>query len=202
MSVSGRATLPPLPLARYNQEWCTPRRGSQVLFNVSQLLREPIGSERTYTLDAEITIPDADVPPTRVHGRVRLVRTNHGLIAYTDVEATIDDVCSRCLAPVQIPLRLHGEDEFFPSVDPVTGAPLPDPDDPFAFRIDAHHHLDLTDVVVQLLVLERPMQPRCRETCAGLCADCGANLNDEPEHRPHEATDARWAILERIRNDV
>lgn len=171
-----------------------------MLFNVSQLLREPTGGERVYPLDAEVALAGTDLPPVRVQGRVRFVRTPLGLIAYTDLDATLADLCSRCLGPVAVPLHLRGEDEFIPVVDPVTGAPLPEPDDPLAFRIDAHHHLDLTDAVAQLLVLERPMQPRCREDCAGLCAECGANLNDDTDHRPHEVRDDRWAVLERLRD--
>ena len=44
------------------------------------------------------------------------------------------------------------------------------------------------------VVLALPMQPVCREDCAGLCAECGVRLADDPDHR-HEVTDIRWAAL-------
>ena len=31
-------------------------------------------------------------------------------------------------------------------------------------------------------MLELPFQPLCRTDCCGLCAECGANLNDDPDH--------------------
>jgi uncharacterized protein len=40
--------------------------------------------------------------------------------------------------------------------------------------------LDLCDSVRELLLLELPISPRCREDCPGLCRKCGADLNDGP----------------------
>ena len=40
--------------------------------------------------------------------------------------------------------------------------------------------LDLRDTVRELLLLELPISPHCREDCPGLCLKCGADLNDGP----------------------
>ena len=45
------------------------------------------------------------------------------------------------------------------------------------------------------LALELPAQLTCREDCAGLCGQCGANLNEDPEHQHDAAPDPRWAKL-------
>lgn len=45
------------------------------------------------------------------------------------------------------------------------------------------------------VVLALPMQPVCREDCAGLCPQCGIRLDDDPDHH-HDATDIRWAALQ------
>jgi uncharacterized protein len=47
-------------------------------------------------------------------------------------------------------------------------------------------HIDLTPMLREQIILAAPMQPLCREDCAGLCPTCGQNLNDrrcacEPE---------------------
>jgi uncharacterized protein len=47
-------------------------------------------------------------------------------------------------------------------------------------------HLDLTPMLREQIILAAPMQPLCKEDCAGLCPTCGQNLNDrrcacEPE---------------------
>jgi len=40
--------------------------------------------------------------------------------------------------------------------------------------------LDLRDVVREILLLELPITPRCREDCPGLCPKCGADLSAGP----------------------
>jgi uncharacterized protein len=40
-----------------------------------------------------------------------------------------------------------------------------------------------------------PFQPLCRDDCAGLCVECGANLNENPNHRHEADLDPRWAAL-------
>jgi uncharacterized protein len=52
------------------------------------------------------------------------------------------------------------------------------------------------------LALSLPATLLCREDCAGLCATCGANLNDAgPDHSHERAPDPRWAKLSEIRFD-
>jgi uncharacterized protein len=38
--------------------------------------------------------------------------------------------------------------------------------------------LDLTPMLREQIILAAPMQPLCRENCAGLCPRCGQNWND------------------------
>jgi uncharacterized protein len=38
----------------------------------------------------------------------------------------------------------------------------------------------------------------CREDCQGLCVECGANLNDDPEHSHGASIDPRWEKLSRL----
>jgi uncharacterized metal-binding protein YceD (DUF177 family) len=79
---------------------------------------------------------------------------------------------------------------------------LPPPDDPDAFLIDEHHHLDLTEAVRQALVVEQPMAPLCRPDCAGLCPECGADLNAGPHSCAAEPEDSRWAALRALATDA
>lgn len=41
-------------------------------------------------------------------------------------------------------------------------------------------HLDLREEAREVLLLDLPIAPRCREDCRGLCPRCGADLNDGP----------------------
>jgi len=44
---------------------------------------------------------------------------------------------------------------------------------------DLHETQDLTDEVRETIILDFPNYPVCQETCRGLCARCGVNLNRE-----------------------
>ncbi len=59
--------------------------------------------------------------------------------------------------------------------------------------------LDTRPLIVEQMQLNVPMKSLCREDCAGLCADCGADLNAGPcECRP--AADPRWAALAKLQD--
>ena len=51
------------------------------------------------------------------------------------------------------------------------------------------------------LMLELPAQIVCREDCAGLCPDCGANLNEDPGHAHEREPDPRWDKLRELKLD-
>jgi uncharacterized protein len=61
--------------------------------------------------------------------------------------------------------------------------------------------LDLAAWARDALALELPAQLTCRPDCAGVCGQCGANLNEEPEHRHEAAPDPRWAKLSELKLD-
>jgi DUF177 domain-containing protein len=65
--------------------------------------------------------------------------------------------------------------------------------------VDDEGELDLAAWARDALALTLPAQITCRADCAGLCAQCGANLNEDPEHAHEAAPDPRWGKLSEIR---
>jgi uncharacterized protein len=49
------------------------------------------------------------------------------------------------------------------------------------------------------VALALPDKILCRPDCAGLCPECGKNLNDEPHTHEEAIVDSRWAALEALR---
>ncbi|MBI2830844.1 MAG: DUF177 domain-containing protein [Chloroflexi bacterium] len=146
-----------------------------MLINVAQQLKGPIGSVRSYDVDEVVEVPDFG--NILVRGKVELLRTHRGILAQGKLQAEIELSCSRCLTPFKCPMTLNIEDEFLPTIDIVTGASLEVPEDGNFFTIDERHTLDLTEAVRQYIVMTVPMKPLCRKDCAGLCVECGQNLN-------------------------
>ena len=147
--------------------------------NVAQLLKSPVGSTRNHRVSGIVEISDDGVS-SEVHGEVKLLRTNRGILVRSTLHTEIDATCSRCLSPFRCPLTLNIEEEYFPVIDVVSGTSLALPEEPGAFTIDENHILDLTEAVRQYALLAKPMKPLCCENCAGLCPSCGQNLNQGP----------------------
>ena len=163
--------------------------------NVSQLLKEAIGSAREYEVNETINVAGGGC---EVQGEVKLVRTDRGIMVKGKLQTVVEVTCSRCLSLFNCPLVLNIEEEYFPTTDVVSGDSLPLPEEPGYFIIDERYVLDLTEATRQYLMLAIPMKPLCREDCAGLCSRCGYNLNQGPcDCRPQEI-DSRWSELSKI----
>lgn len=164
-------------------------------FDVSGLLRRSVGATRRYRVDEKDVVVSDEGAREAVLGTVRLLRTKDGILVTADLAVSGHGTCSRCLADVDLRLDLRVEEEFLPQVDIDTGAALAPPEEPGAFFIDPDHFLDLTEAVRQYRMMALPMQPLCREDCAGICPRCGQDLNLGPCSCPQETTDPRWASL-------
>jgi uncharacterized protein len=59
--------------------------------------------------------------------------------------------------------------------------------------------LDLRAWAHDAYALALPAQVLCRPECLGLCPECGANLNADPNHAHEAAPDSRWAKLRELK---
>ena len=131
--------------------------------NVAQLLKEPVGSTRRYKVDELI----GEEGTTHVQGEVILTHTNRSVLVQGTITAQCKDICTRCLEPADISLTFDVEDEYFPTIDILSGLPLPR--NPDTLMLDENHVLDLSEVLEQYLVMSVPMKVLCHPDCAGIC---------------------------------
>lgn len=163
--------------------------------NVAQLLKESVGSNRSYQLEESVGADDIN----SVKGDVNLTRTKSGIIVNGEMAANVTGTCSRCLKPIDYKIKYDFVEEFFSSIDASKDLYLPDePDRP---TIDDSHVLDLSDVIRQYAVLTMPAKPLCRSDCAGICPSCGHDLNQGHCQCPPQASDQRWVKLVRLRKE-
>lgn len=169
-------------------------------YNVSQLLKEHVGATRHYQLQEDISELDPSLKPlTDLVGNVDLIRTNEGILVRADLRTNVELTCSRCLVQFSMPVRFRIDEEFHPTIDILTGARLPQPDDADeATQIDAHHLLDLSEIVRQDLTLALPLVPLCRNDCKGLCPNCGKKWNEGDCECADVEMDPRFAILKQL----
>jgi uncharacterized protein len=165
--------------------------------NVAQLLKAPVGSIRSLPVDDDL---EDNGIVYHVQGEVMLVRSNSSILAMGTLATQTKITCSRCLKPFTLKIPLKIEEEFFPTIDIITGMKLPKPEDPGSFTIDEHHILDLTEAIRQYIVTAMPMKPLCKAECAGLCSICGKDLNMGNCGCRQETIDPRWAELLKLKN--
>jgi uncharacterized protein len=169
-----------------------------LIYNVAQLLKEPVGSTRQFPIDSPQAIDDGStyILP---HGQVHLLRTDRGILVCASLEASTDMMCSRCLATYQQPLNMGLEEEFYPSVDIASGQSLRIPEDTEpSTTIDPHHMLDMTEAARQYCLTSQPMKPLCQPDCLGICQTCGSNMNTGSCKCDAPIADMQWGPLTRL----
>jgi uncharacterized protein len=139
-----------------------------IQINVSQLLKEPVGSQRDYRLNDRVNIMENGGSNT-VTGDVRLVRTNRSILVKAEFETAVDLVCARCLEAFGCPLKVRFEEEYLPVSDIAGFAPLPeDEEETGSFTIENNRFIDLTEAIRQYSLLALPMKPLCSQDCQGI----------------------------------
>ena len=159
--------------------------GDPLTFNVAGLLAEPPGAVREYRVD-DVAIDPGDgmglAQPVSI--RIRLLRSNRGLVVEAELRTALAGECARCLRPAVTEVRTRIDEEVLPSIDIASGAPieLEEGEDPEMPRLTDHHELELRPLVIEAISLEEPIAPLCEPDCPGLCEECGERLTPGHAH--------------------
>jgi uncharacterized metal-binding protein YceD (DUF177 family) len=86
-----------------------------MMFNVSQLLKDPVGSVRKYPLNVEDSVLGYDIG-LRSGGSTTLLRTHQGIWGTINASVDTSVSCGRCLNIYSVCLDLDIEEEFFSQI--------------------------------------------------------------------------------------
>lgn len=134
-------------------------------------------------VELETAAQDLDLAPDGWAGPVRGVfeveKTGEKVTVRGSVAATARLECVRCLTEfdlsVQAPLELFAERAGSGRRHDEEALERDD-----YMKFHDGRQLDLRASARELLLLELPMVPHCRDDCRGLCLKCGADLNAGP----------------------
>jgi len=119
--------------------------------------------------------------PAPVTGHVRFQMVSRRILANGHLETRVATECVRCLAAMEQPICAEVEMVFEkrPSVEEDEKGAMAAAWEAESREIDYYdeEELDPTESFRQLLTIELPNYPLCREECRGLCPTCGADLN-------------------------
>lgn len=167
-----------------------------MIYNVASLLTAREGATRTATIENGEVYAD-HYRFFEINGPIRLLRTDRTVLVSASVIATVNDTCSRCLAPAKINVQIEFEEEFEPANRNLVSdrpAPVEREFDP-ALVIDARNTLDITDALAQAFTLTVPLAPLCNPDCAGFCTICFTNKNQLACKCDQNPIDPRWHLL-------
>src|SRR4051794_22203429 len=121
-----------------------------VSVNVAQLMMSPPGTVREFTYSETLPrVSDELHLHGPVRGRARLLRTSDGILVHTSYAAQVLVECARCLDDTTAQVKGSLDEEFLPTADVYTGAPVHFPDEDDQPRIDDHHEIDLNEILRQ-----------------------------------------------------
>jgi uncharacterized protein len=135
---------------------------------------EPVlATGREIAINDDVRVPDFDsyVFPSPAWVEVALRRSGGELEIVGTIDVSYAGSCDRCLEDVRRILHLEVDERLMPKNDR---------DGPFAENnVLEGSHLDLADLVRQLIASALPLSLVCSDECRGLCPVCGLNRNSE-----------------------
>jgi uncharacterized protein len=130
-----------------------------------------------------------EVAPAEIDATLEVSRMTHGGYALRLRFATaLSGPCMRCLEPAEPKAEVDAREVDQPGGGEELRSPYVEGE-----------VLDLAAWARDAYALALPNQVVCREDCAGLCPECGVNLNEQPDHAHEAAPDPRWAKLRELR---
>src|SRR5690625_3519958 len=168
----------------------------------TELTREPGDSRHvdvTVTLEEKlgtdvIAVPAGDV----VELSLLLESVMDGVLVTGSVSGIVQGECVRCLKPLSEPFDVQIT-ELFAYPETLEDQPQGEDDEPTP--VVEEGAVDLTEAVVDAVVLELPFNPVCESDCPGLCSQCGFDMSQDPDHTHEAPIDPRWAALSKLVGD-
>ncbi len=161
--------------------------------------------------EVEFEEPTSELNPTLRSGsvsdfrctspaKVRLMHYCAGRDLFFDgaIEAAFEGRCARCLEGYGF--AISTEFQFLVAPAGESAGAEGDEEDVDVTVYDGEE-VDLSPLVRERILLSLPTTPLCRDSCLGLCARCGANLNREKCGCPADEGDPRMAIFRTLRVD-
>jgi uncharacterized protein len=130
--------------------------------------------------------------PESPDATLTITRTAQGYVLELVLDAALEGPCMRCLGEARVDVSMRAREYH------EQGADSEELTTPYL----EEGRLDLSAWARDTLSLSLPEQVLCREDCAGLCAGCGANLNDGPCTCAPPVPDTRWSKLAELKEQL
>jgi uncharacterized protein len=131
--------------------------------------------------------------PEAPEATLTLNRLTSGLMLELELAVRLVGPCVRCLTDAGISLDIRARE--YQATSPGEAEELTSP-----YLVD--DRLDLSAWARDAVALGLPDKILCQADCAGLCPECGRDLNVEPHEHEQQAGDPRWGALAKLREKL
>jgi uncharacterized protein len=139
----------------------------------------------------------------RARGIAELVNPSIGeLRVQGHLAVTAEAPCDRCLETAVIPVDKSFDLSYYPAEQLETAGEDEIDEDASEVAYYEGSHLELNDILREVVLLAMPMQLVCSEACKGICPTCGQNRNLQDCRCAAQKTDDRWNKLMAFRAEL
>ena len=131
--------------------------------------------------------------PETIAAELTITRVSSGTVFRLRFESRLIVPCYRCLSEAEFREQIVASEYQ----DADRGA-----DEELRTPYLERDRLELSAWARDAAALALPETILCRPDCAGLCPECGRDLNYEPHAHEQEQVDSRWSELEKLRNEL
>lgn len=134
-----------------------------------------------------------------------LYKTRNSVVLTGDIRTVVIDKCARCLKDVEVPINGTLEAVYVPFdkyIKEIKDGPVDNLENTLPLKEEL---LDLSDRVIEAIIVEIPQKVLCREDCRGLCPVCGVDLNENPDHfcgSEEEPRDKWHSLLVELKKNI
>jgi len=110
-----------------------------------------------------------DLIATSIKGKIKLTRLEDSILTEISGGAALKVPCDRCLIDFELDIPFDVTREYFFGGYREDGEEL---------LVSKHFEVEVEEPMREEIILAIPVKKLCREGCRGLCAHCGADLNE------------------------
>ncbi len=174
-----------------------------MLITPAQLVDEPLKLDESLAAGAIEYAPDIrQVGPLKLKGQAELIVEHRGPKEFVQdirlrasFSGNFEQLCARCLEPVQQPLNGTFDLIFRPGGVDAEAGERAITEDETEIGYYEESGLLLEDAVREQVLLTLPGRTLCQEDCKGLCPHCGINRNLASCECVEKPIDPRLAVL-------
>lgn len=137
---------------------------------VKNLVFAQVGESESFNIELFNEKIDEDVIAERIRGSLKLTKLEDQILAKVTGTTRVKVSCDRCLVDYCLDLPLKFSQEYLLNRAEAVGDQM---------AVSAHFEVEVLEPLRQEILAAIPVKKLCQAECAGMCLNCGKNLNAE-----------------------